>query len=136
MIILGARLWKKHGPLSRAGLPAEAVEVLGRRMLDPRQSIYLVRLGSRILVLGATPSGLSTLSEVTDPLEVDLLAGSCRPPVEERPRDLRGSFAALFTGRTGSDPATRPAIPFAGAAESGGRARSSEHHHHPEEVHV
>ena len=137
MIVLGARLWKKHGPLARAGLPAEALEVLGRRVLDPRQSIYLVRLGSRILVLGATPAGLSTLSEITDPAEVDVLAGSCRPPVEDRPPGTRPSFAALFTGQAASGP-TLPPGRFAEAPGSGIHAANAvpEHRRRPEGAHA
>jgi tellurite resistance protein len=36
-----------------------------------------LRCGSRILIVGSTPDGLSTLSEITDPVEVDYLAGVC-----------------------------------------------------------
>jgi flagellar biogenesis protein FliO len=136
MIVLGARLWKKHGPLGRPGLPGEALEVLGRRILDPRQSIYLVRLGSRILVLGATPAGLSTLSEITDPVEVDVLAGLCRPPVEERPPGARQSFAALFSGHAAA-PGSPPGR-FAAASGSGVHPANSvtEHRRRPEEAHA
>jgi flagellar biogenesis protein FliO len=96
MILLGAKLWKKHGPLAGAGLPTEAVEVLGRRVIDPRQSLYLVRLGSRILVLGSTPAGLTTLAEITERVEVDLLAGFCRPPVEDSASNRPRGFGALL----------------------------------------
>lgn len=137
MIVLGARLWKKHGPPGRTILPAEALEVLGRRVLDPRQSIYLVRLGSRILVLGATPAGLSTLSEITDPVEVDLLAGQCRPPVEERPSSPRQSFATLFTGHAAAGPSPSPSR-FAEAPGAGLHAANAvpEHRRRPEEAHA
>ncbi|HUG93447.1 MAG TPA: flagellar biosynthetic protein FliO [Planctomycetaceae bacterium] len=104
MILVGARLWKKHGPLGRTGLPAEAVDVLGRRVLDPRQSIFLVRLGSRMLVLGSTPAGLSTLAEITDPVEVDLLAGFCRPAAGDAAPDKPRRFAALFDRHASTPP--------------------------------
>lgn len=94
LIVLGARLWKKHGPRIAAGLPAEAMEVLGKRHLDSRQSIQLVRLGSRILVLGSTPAGLRTLAELTDPVEVDYLAGLCRR--DDTGGGVAQSFQALF----------------------------------------
>jgi flagellar biogenesis protein FliO len=96
MIVLGAKLWKKHGPPARTALPTEALDVLGRRALDPRQSIYLVRLGSRILVLGSTAGGLSTLAEISDPVEVDLVAGLCRPRPEGHTADQARGFGALF----------------------------------------
>ena len=41
-------------------------------------AVHLVRCGSRMLVLGVGPDGVRTLAEISDPLEVDLLAGACR----------------------------------------------------------
>ncbi len=78
LILVAAKLWSKHGPLVNSGLPPEAFEVLGLRRLDQRQTVYLARLGSRILVLGSSTDGLRTLCEITDPIEVDFLAGACR----------------------------------------------------------
>lgn len=78
LVVAGARLWKKHGPAVAHGLPAEALELLGRRRIDRRQAIHLVRCGGRILVLGSSEAGLRTLAEITDPVEVDTLAGLCR----------------------------------------------------------
>jgi len=79
LLILGlAALWRRHGPAFAGGVPAEVVHVLGKRAIDQRHSIYLVRLGSRLLVLGSSAQGLQTLTEVTDPVEVDFLAGMCQ----------------------------------------------------------
>lgn len=94
LIFVGAKLWKKHGPGIIAGLPAEAIDVLGKRHLDSRQSIHLIRLGSRILVLGSTAEGLRTLAEVTDPVEVDYLAGLCQQ--SNSGGTAAPSFRALF----------------------------------------
>ena len=94
LIIVGAKLWKKHGPGMAAGLPAEAIDVLGKRHLDSRQSIHLVRVGSRILVLGSSAEGLRTLAEVTDPVEVDYLAGLCQQ--SNSAGNAAQSFRALF----------------------------------------
>ncbi len=77
-ILISAKLWKKHGPQSAGPIPHEAVELLGRRMIDQRQAIHLVRLGTRILVLGSSAAGLRTLAEISDPVEVDFLAGLCQ----------------------------------------------------------
>lgn len=66
--------------LFSGGLPAEVIEVLGRARLDTRHSIQLVRCGSRVLVLSTDGSGtLSTLAEISDPDEVNLLVDLCRP---------------------------------------------------------
>lgn len=80
VVLAGATLWKRHGPGVTPGLPRDAVDVLGRRPLDPRTTLWLVRLGSKILVLGVSPAGVENLTEVSDPVEVDLLAGMCKRP--------------------------------------------------------
>jgi flagellar biogenesis protein FliO len=71
-------------------LPTEALELLGKRTIEPRVSIQMVRCGGKILVLGVSPEGIRTLSEISDPVEVDLLAGACRR------RESEGSAAASF----------------------------------------
>jgi flagellar biogenesis protein FliO len=95
LIVVGGRLWKKHGPKLAGGLPNEAIEVLGKRNVDTRQAIVLVRIGSRILVLGSTANGLRTLSEVTDPVEVDYLAGLCHH--RDADNSVAQSFRSLFS---------------------------------------
>ena len=77
VIALVWRLMKKGGAI-RSGLPSEAVEVLGHKVLAHRQAIQIVRVGTRILVLNSSADGLSTLSEITDPVEVAALEHSCR----------------------------------------------------------
>ena len=94
VIVVGSRLWKKHGPPLRLGLPSEALEILGKRQLDRRHAIQMIRCGSRILILGVSDEGLRTLAEITDPVEVDYFAGVCRrsDPVQ----DVGQSFLSLF----------------------------------------
>ena len=78
LIVVGARWLKSRTPSVVRGLPSEVFEVLGRNAIDPRTSIVLARCGSRLLVLSSSPHGLSTLAEITDPVEIDCLAGLCR----------------------------------------------------------
>lgn len=94
IILVAAKLFKKHSPLVSSNLPLEVMEVLGKRPLDARQTIHFVRCGSRILILGSSPAGLEMLSEVLDPVEVDLISGMCR----ERAQSGRSnsSFMNLF----------------------------------------
>lgn len=86
------------------GLPPEALEILGRRFIDQRQAILLVRIGSRILVVGSSPSGLQPLGEVNDPVEVDLVAGLCR---RNENRGIGNSFMQLLSGQFASQPKER-----------------------------
>jgi flagellar biogenesis protein FliO len=59
-------------------LPAEALEVLGRAPLAGRQQVHLVRLGSKLVLVSVSPTGTETLSEVTEPDEVQRLIAICR----------------------------------------------------------
>ena len=93
-ILIAARLWKKHGPKIGEGLPAEILEPLGKRYIDQKQAIQLVRLGTRILVLGSNQDNITTLAEITDPLEVDYLSGACRRNNEEQ--NVVTNFNKLF----------------------------------------
>jgi flagellar biosynthetic protein FliO len=55
------------------------VEVLDRTPLDARSTLFVVRIGKRVLVLGAGPQSVNTLAELRD----DEL-----PPPTEAPRGL------------------------------------------------
>ena len=79
LLAVGAtRTLRRKLPASLGVLPREACEVLGRRRLDARTQLTLVRLDRRVLVLGLGPDGARTLAELTDPAEIDRLAGLCR----------------------------------------------------------
>lgn len=104
-VFVGVRVWlTRHGPVGLRGLPAEALELLGRRTIEPRVSIHIVRCGPKILVLGVGPDGVRTLSEITDPVEIDLMAGACRKKESGRtgtdsfPGLMRQSSPAIRTG--------------------------------------
>lgn len=96
-LALVTRWLKTHGPARFRALPAEALELLGRKTLEPRVTVHLVRCGGRILMLGVAPDGVRTLAEYTDPVEIDLLAGACRANAEGGSAQ---SFGALFTQTT------------------------------------
>lgn len=93
LIVLVAKLVRKHSPASAGALPREVFHSLGRRSLDFRHSVQVVRVGSRLLVLAVSPDGVRTLAEITDPVEVDYLAGLC-----ERTESAAGGpgFGRLF----------------------------------------
>ena len=88
-------------PTALASLPREACEVLGRRRLDARTQISLVRLDRRLLVLGIGADGVRTLAEIDDPVEIDRLAGLCRL---NQSGDSGSTFGAMLFRRTGDPP--------------------------------
>ena len=80
LLMLGlAKIFGRANPFQVPGIPREAIDVLGRRTVDPRSSIYVVRVGAKILLLGSATNGLTTLAEITDPIEVATLANLCHP---------------------------------------------------------
>ncbi len=57
------------------GRDSGPLQVVGRASLSPRQSVYLVRVGGRVLILGSGPQGPpSALGEITDAAELARLA--------------------------------------------------------------
>ncbi len=86
LLMLGlAKVFSKRNPFLAPGIPREAVDVLGRRTVDPRSSIYVVRVGAKVLLLGSSSNGLTSLSEITDPIEVATLTSLCRGVETDRP---------------------------------------------------
>lgn len=100
---------RKRNPVLAGGLPDEVVAVLGRRRVDGRNSVGLLRVGRRMLVVAVGDGGIQTLCEIDDPVEVDALAGACRAGGGE-------SFGQMLRGVL-PGPNSRPA-PSATAASA------------------
>ena len=82
-IVLGLFLlvvWSvRRGMPQGAGLlPTEAVEVLGRAPIAGRQNVHLVRCGNKIVLLNVSATSVETLTEISDPDEVERLYELCR----------------------------------------------------------
>ncbi|MCR4316253.1 MAG: flagellar biosynthetic protein FliO [Planctomycetes bacterium] len=85
-------LFKRYVPGAQQMFASPLVKVIGRNYLGAKQQIFLVRVGTRrILVVGVSGNEVRTLSEITDPEEVALLAGTA-----ERSED--GSISQGFAG--------------------------------------
>jgi len=80
-------------PGGTALLPKEAVEVLGRAPLAARQQVQLLRCGNKLILVSVTPTGATTLTEITEPKEVDRLAGLCR---QVQPGSSTAAFRQVF----------------------------------------
>ena len=101
VLMLGvAKVVQRRNPFAVTGVPREAIDVLGRRTVDPRNSIYIVRVGPKILLLGNSANGLTTLSEIDDPIEVAALSNQCRAASESPPTDLITWFKGLIGRRS------------------------------------
>jgi flagellar biogenesis protein FliO len=74
-------------------LPADVVSVLGRVPLAARQSAQLLRVGNKLVLVSLSPGGVETITEVTDPAEVDRLAGLCQ---QSNPHSTTQAFEQTF----------------------------------------
>ena len=90
----------------------EVVSVLGQIPFVHGQQLQLVRLGTRLLLVAASPSGSQTLSEISDPQEVlqlesafrqgrmDLLTASMQQRAVQTPQNGISLGSHQQTGRT------------------------------------
>lgn len=69
---------RRFSPTGSAILPKEAVELLGRTSLAARQQAHLVRIGNKLLLVAISPAGAETLTEISEPTEVENLTALCR----------------------------------------------------------
>ncbi len=84
---------KKSMPAGSSRLPNEVVEVLGRSTIAPRQQVYVLRFGRKLLLVSQQPGQTQTLSEITDEEEVIRLAGICEANL---PRSATRTFGDVL----------------------------------------
>lgn len=110
---------KKGMPRSLQMLPADAACVLGRMPLVGRQFAHLIKVGDKLVLVAITPTGVDTLTEVTDPDQVARLLGLCQ---QSSPNSSPQSFEQIMrqlgmeSGRPGSTSGD-----LSGSLSSGGR---------------
>ena len=93
LFLLGVLILRKANARGGAMLPGEVVQTLGRAPLSGRQEMHLVRVGNKLLLLSVTATGAETLTEITEPEEIDRLAGICR---QSHPDSITASFREIL----------------------------------------
>ncbi len=93
LFLTAAWLLKRSLPKSAGLLPGEVVQILGRAQLAGKQFVHLVRCGNKLLLVSVTPGGAETLTEITEPLEVDRLLGIC---AQQNPTSATVAFREVF----------------------------------------
>jgi flagellar biogenesis protein FliO len=91
--LIFAWLMRRGGPKPSAALPGDVVSVLGRVPLAARQFAHLLRVGNKLVLVNLTTTGAETLTEVTDPVEVDRLVGLCQ---QFNPHSTTKAFEQVF----------------------------------------
>lgn len=101
LVIIVALAWAARRLFPRVGrIGGEgAITVLSRCALSPKQSLCLVRLGRRIVLLGMTPDRINPLAEITDPDEAArLIAAASSQRAESFRSALVGMMSAYRPG--------------------------------------
>jgi flagellar biogenesis protein FliO len=86
-------------PKGAGMLPSDVIEVLGRAPLVDKQNVHLIRCGSKLLLVCIAPGSVQTLTEITDPDEVERLTGLCQTK-----RGPTASFRATLAHFGGKQP--------------------------------
>lgn len=99
-LIFAARwaLKKRQAGLGSVG-GQQVVEVLNRTAVSARQSVLILRVGKRILVVGAGADGMSTLTEISDAEEISAILGAVE---QAKSNSLTGGFVRMLQGLQGN----------------------------------
>ncbi len=97
IFVLRAGLSRWMGGVSATNRSA-VVQVLSRVAVAPRNHVLLLRVGSRVLVVGDSATGMRTLAQIDDAEEIaDLLAAVS----SAKPSSISAGFRQMLTGFTG-----------------------------------
>ena len=88
-------LLRRGMPQQTRTLPTEAVELLGRIALPGRRQGHLIRVGNKITLVSFANNETRPLIEITDPQEIDRLAGLCK---QADPTSATRSFRSVVDG--------------------------------------
>lgn len=86
------QLMRRFGPRRLSTAQPQVIQLVDRQRLDSQTTIYLLRIGRRVILAGQSAGGLSSLAEIDDPQEVADLFGS-----ESATAADRKSLGALFS---------------------------------------
>jgi len=97
-----ARLLKRYVPAAKGIFGAATMKVVGRTYLSPKQSILLVKVGKRMVMVGVTPTEIRALSEIRDEEELAEinreLAGAGKGGAKTFQEDLKEARKAYERG--------------------------------------
>ncbi len=94
LFLMFAWLGKKNMKPGSSRLSKEIIQVLGKSQLSGKQQLELVRVGQKLLLLCVTPNGVETLTEITDPTEVERLLTIVR---QDAPGSMTSTFQDVLT---------------------------------------
>ncbi|MFW6155204.1 MAG: FliO/MopB family protein [Planctomycetota bacterium] len=113
LIFLARHILARFAGGRTGGKATGVVEVLSRTAVGSRQSVMLLRVGPRVLVVGAGGETMNTLTEIDDPEQVSQLLGAVE---RARAGSLSGAFAGALKRQQGAWPADGEDDAFGAAA--------------------
>jgi flagellar biosynthetic protein FliO len=90
LFFVAVRLLKPLASGTAAMASHGLITVLGTVPLGPQRQVYLLEVGDRVLVVGATSQQLTTLTEITDPEVVERFRGTQRAAASPFAEQLSG----------------------------------------------
>ncbi|NLF30706.1 MAG: flagellar biosynthetic protein FliO [Planctomycetes bacterium] len=93
LIFLARRLLGRFAGGRMGNRAPGVVEVLSRTPVGSRQSVMLLRVGPRVLIVGAGGETMTTLAEIDDPQQVSQLLGAVE---QARAGSLTNAFAGVL----------------------------------------
>ena len=105
-IVLGAFflvVWLTRSASKRrwSPLPSEAVQLLGRTPLAGRQWMQLIRVGNKLVMVSVNGNQVDTITEITDPEEVEHLVSLCH---KNQSNQFRQTFQQVLNQHQQNDP--------------------------------
>ncbi|MEX1040123.1 MAG: flagellar biosynthetic protein FliO [Pirellulaceae bacterium] len=94
LFLVFAWVGKKKLPKLGGPLPKEVFQVVGKSQLSGKQKLELVRVGGKLILLCVSNGGVETLTEITDPTEVERLLALVR---QDSPGSISGSFHEILS---------------------------------------
>lgn len=101
LFLIFAWVGKKNMKPGTGRLSKEIIQVLGKSQLSGKQQLELVRVGQKLLLLCVTPHSVETLTEITEPTEVERLLTIVR---QDSPGSMSATFQEVLT-QMGHQPA-------------------------------
>ena len=126
LIVFVALAFRKWISRSNRFGPGGVINVLAKHYLSPKQSLCLVKLGRRVMLVGVSPDCISTVAEIQDEEEAAAIVSAAE-------RSKPGSFSSVFARLTEQDMGREPGgkvmedeVPLAGGhlASTGANIRA------------
>ncbi|MCH9023076.1 MAG: flagellar biosynthetic protein FliO [Planctomycetes bacterium] len=94
VLIVGGSYWLRHfSPRGKALSQSGGIEIIARNHVNPKQSMCLVKVGPRLLLVGLSPNHMASLDVIDDPEEVSQVLGHIET---DRPHSISNTFGRLF----------------------------------------